>query len=57
MGGGLALMSAAIPETGLVIHTQFLAHDFDTGIRAVDIEEVIGLYANEWGVRVRMRGG
>jgi hypothetical protein len=41
VGGGLALMGEAMPETGLVMHTQFLAHNVDTGIRAVDIENVI----------------
>jgi hypothetical protein len=41
VGGGLALMSASIPETGLVMHTQFLAHQIDTGLRARDVEDLI----------------
>jgi hypothetical protein len=57
VGGALALMSASIPETGLVMHTQFLAHQIDTGIRATDIEDLVlpaadananrGLWASE----------
>ena len=58
VGGALALMGASIPETGLVMHTQFLAHQIDTGIRASDVEDLVvaaadadanrGLWASEF---------
>ena len=41
VGGALGLMSEGIPETGLLLHTQFLAHEIDTGIRARDFEEFV----------------
>jgi hypothetical protein len=41
IGGALALMSDAIPEMGLLLHTQFLAHGIDTGLRAADVEQVV----------------
>ena len=47
VGGALALMSEGIPETGLSLHTQFLAHEIDTGIRAGDIEEIVVAAADE----------
>lgn len=47
VGGALAVMSGGIPETGLVLHTQFLAHEIDTGIRCRDIEEVVVAAADE----------
>ncbi len=47
VGGALALMSEGIPETGLLLHTQFLAHEIDTGIRRRDIEEVVVAAADE----------
>jgi hypothetical protein len=47
VGGALALMGAAIPEAGLVMHTQFLAHDIDTGVRVADFEELLVAAADE----------
>jgi hypothetical protein len=41
VGGALAVMGAAISEAGLVMHTQFLAHDIDTGVRVADFEELL----------------
>jgi hypothetical protein len=41
IGGALVLMSDAIPELGLLLHTQFLAHGIDTGLRAADVEQVV----------------
>jgi hypothetical protein len=41
IGGALGLMSQAIPEMGLLLHTQFLAHGIDTGLRAADVEQVV----------------
>ena len=47
VGGALALMSEGIPETGLLLHTQFLAHEIDTGLRSSDIEGLVVAAADE----------
>jgi hypothetical protein len=47
VGGALALMGAAIPEAGLVMHTQYLAHGIDTGVRVADFEELLVAAADE----------
>jgi hypothetical protein len=41
LGAALALISASSPEVGLLLHTQFLAHGIDTGLRAADIEHLV----------------
>jgi hypothetical protein len=52
LGAALALVSASAPEMGLLLHTQFLAHGIDTGLRAGDLEHVVAAADASRGLRV-----
>jgi hypothetical protein len=46
IGAALTLISASTPEMGLLLHTQFLAHGVDTGLRGDDVEQIVVVAAD-----------
>jgi ATP-grasp domain len=41
VGRGLLMMSQAVSEAGLVLHTKYLTQGRDTGLRVADVEQVL----------------